>query len=167
MFGSDSLEVLFVVWSFFIQFVLIVHFASRKWAFERYTWKYGWIVYALSIPSVLVSLVILFGGKPWSFWLGGFIFLVWAIYGYRIDYVQQRRWRNPVNWRIGGPYVTLYLATIMFYWWPLGLISRTLWFLYAGLFVISTWLNITSHHPSKDVATTKFDEEPVGSGDMS
>ncbi len=161
MLGSDCLEVLFVAWGFMVQLVLIVHFALRKWAFRRYTWKFGWIVYALSIPAVVISLVLLSGGKSFSLWLAGFIFLLWSIYGYRIDYVQQVRWRNPVNWRIGGPYVTLYLATIMFYWWPLGLINRTLWFVYAGLFVLSTWLNITSHHPPpSDSSPSKEDSVP-------
>ena len=43
------------------------------------------------------------------------------------------------------PYVTLYLVTVMFYWWPLGLLSRPLWFVFAVLFVIGSILNITSH----------------------
>lgn len=151
MFGSGGLEVIFVIWSFLIQFVLIVHFALRKWFFERYTWKYGWIVYALSIPAVFVSLALLLGGKPWGLWLGGFIFLVWAAYGYRVDYVKQIRWRNPIRMCIAGPYVTLYLATIMFYWCPLGLVSRSLWYAYALLFVISSALNLTSHHSLEDL----------------
>lgn len=145
MFGSDGLEGLYVVWGFLFQLVLIVHFALRKWAFDRYTWKYGWIVYAMSIPAFIVSLVILSGGKPWSLWMAGLIYPVWAIYGYRIDYVQRIRWRNPIRWRIAGPYVTLYLATIMFYWWPLGLLSRSLWIAFGVLFVVGTILNVSSH----------------------
>jgi hypothetical protein len=43
------------------------------------------------------------------------------------------------------PYVTLYLGTIMFYWWPLALLYRPLWFVFGALFVIGTILNITSH----------------------
>jgi hypothetical protein len=43
------------------------------------------------------------------------------------------------------PYVLLYLGTVMFYWWPLGLLSRPLWIAYAVLFVIGTGLNVTSH----------------------
>jgi hypothetical protein len=34
---------------------------------------------------------------------------------------------------------------VMFYWWPLGLLSRGLWFAYAILFVIATILNLRSH----------------------
>ena len=43
------------------------------------------------------------------------------------------------------PYVFLYLGTVMFYWWPLALLSRPLWFVFAVLFVIGTILNLTSH----------------------
>jgi hypothetical protein len=145
MFGLDHLDTLFVVWAFFFQIVLIVHFALRKRNFENYTMKYGWLVYALSIPAAVISVVLLFGGKSWSFWLGGFIFLIYAAYGYRIDYVKKIQWRNPLDKSIMFPYVTLYLGTVMFYWWPLGLLSRPLWYAFAILFVIGTVLNVISH----------------------
>lgn len=150
MFGLESLEVLFVIWAFLFQAVLIVHFALRRWAFDRYTLRFGWIVYAMSIPAVVVSLILLVEGTTWSLWVGGFIYLVWAVYGYTVEYVKRIQWRNPIRWPIFGPYVFLYLATIMFYWWPLGLVSRPLWYVYAVLFIISTTLNVTSHKGSKD-----------------
>ena len=76
MVGLDTLDILFVVWAFAFQIVLIVHFAVRKRFFESYTERFGWIVYALSIPAVAISIVLLLGGKTWSFWLGGFLFLI-------------------------------------------------------------------------------------------
>ena len=145
MFCFDSLDTLFIVWAFFIQVVLIVHFAIRKRFFESYTMKYGWLVYALCFPAVALSLAMLLGGKTWSFWVGGFLFLLFSFYGYRIDFVKQINWRKPIRKDIMFPYVTLYLATIMFYWWPLGILSQPLWYAYAVLFVISTVLNLTSH----------------------
>jgi hypothetical protein len=141
----DGKRVLFVVWAFLFQAVLIVHYLLRRWAFESYVLRYGWIVYALSVPAALVSLLLLLGGETWSLWTGGFIYLVWAAYGYWIEYVRRIQWRNPIRWPVFGPYISLYLATIMFYWWPLGLISRPLWYVYAVLFIISTVLNVTSH----------------------
>jgi hypothetical protein len=141
----DNLDKLFVVWAFFFQIVLIVHFAIRKRFFESYTLKYGWIVYALCIPAVVISIILLRGGKSWSFWLGGFLFLLYAAFGYWIDYVMKIQWRNPLRITIMIPYVFLYLSTVMFYWWPLGILSRPLWFAFAILFVIGTILNITSH----------------------
>ena len=141
----DDLDRLFVVWAFVFQIVLIIHFAIRKFVFESYTVKFGWIVYALCIPAVVISIILMRGGKHWSFWLGGFLFLVYAVYGYWVDYVAQIPWRNPLKLSIMFPYVILYLATVMFYWWPLGRLSRKLWFGYAILFIIATLLNMTSH----------------------
>jgi hypothetical protein len=87
----------------------------------------------------------LLGGKSWSFWLGGFLFLLYAAFGYWVDYVMQIQWRNPLRLSMMFPYVFLYLGTVMFDWWPLGLLSRPLWVAFAVLFVIGTVLNVTSH----------------------
>jgi len=141
----DNLDKLFIVWAFLFQVVLIVHFALRKRLFESYTIKIGWIVYALCIPAVVISILLLRGGKSWSFWLGGFLFLLYAAFGYWVDYVMKIQWRNPLRLSIMFPYVFLYLGTVMFYWWPLALLSRPLWVVFAVLFVIGTILNIASH----------------------
>ena len=90
-------------------------------------------------------MVLLLGGKVWSLWLSGFIYLIWAIYGYMVEYVKGIQWRSPARWSILGPYVFLYLAAVMFYWWPLALIYKPLWYVYAVLFIASTYLNVTSH----------------------
>ena len=147
MFGLDCLEISFGFWAFLFQIVLIIHFALRKWRFET-AMRYGPIVYALSIPAVALSISLLLGGKTWGLWIGGFIYLIWAVYGFWVEYVKRIQWRNPIRWSIFGPYVFLYLATVMFYWFPLALISKPLWYVYAALFVISTILNATSHKGS-------------------
>ncbi|MGC9336112.1 MAG: hypothetical protein ACP5JJ_18360 [Anaerolineae bacterium] len=145
MSAFDGLDILFIVWALFFQAVLVVHFALRKRFFESYTVKCGWVVYALSIPAAVISIVLLLGGKSWSFWLGGFLFLAYAAFGYWVDYVKGIPWRKPLRLSVVFPYVILYLATVMFYWWPIGLISRPLWVVAAALFVVGTILNITSH----------------------
>ena len=81
----DNLDKLFVAWAFLFQIILIVHFAVRKPLLESYTEKFGWIVYALCIPAVIISIILLRGGKSWSFWLGGFLFVVFATFGYWVD----------------------------------------------------------------------------------
>ena len=144
MFGLENLDALFVTWSFLFQIILIIYFALRKWRFDI-AMRYGPIVYALSIPAVAISIILLVGGKMWSLWLGGFIYFAWAVYGYFVDYVRKIQWRDPIRWQVFGPYVFLYLATVMFYWWPLDLIRRPLWYVYAALFSVSTILNATSH----------------------
>ena len=145
MFGLDNFDTMFVIWAFLLQIILIIHFAVRKRFFDSYTIKYGWIVYALRFPALVISLILLLNGKSWSFWLGGFLFLIFAGYGYWVDYIKGINWRNPLRKDIMVPYVTLYLGTIMFYWWPLALLYRPLWFVFAVLFVIGTVLNVTSH----------------------
>jgi len=145
MFDLDYLDILFVIWAFFFQIALIIHFALRKRFFESYTMNVGWIVYALSVPAVVISIVLLLGSKTWSFWLGGFLFLIFAAYGYWIDYVKKIQWRKPLRLSIMFPYVFLYLSTVMFYWWPLALLDRSLWIVFAVLFIIGTILNVTSH----------------------
>jgi len=149
MFGLDNLEILFAVSAFLFQTVLIIHFALRKWHFDL-AMHYGWIVYALSVLASGVSIFLLLGGKTWSLWLGGFLYLIWAIYGFTVEYVKRIQWRNPIRWPIFGPYVFLYLATVMFYWWPLALVRKLLWVAYAVLFIVSTILNVASHKGSLD-----------------
>ena len=141
----DNSEILFVIFAFLFQIVLIIHFILRKWFFDIYIMQYGWIVYALSVPAVVVSIILLLDGKTWSLWLGGFLYLGWAIYGYTVEYVKGIQWRDPIHWPVFGPYLFLYLATVMFYWWPLALVRRPLWYVYAILFLISTTLNLISH----------------------
>lgn len=140
----DGPEILFVATAFLFQMVLIVHFALRKWRFHVAA-RYGPIVYALSIPAFAVSVLILLADKPWWLWLSGFLYLIWAAFGYTVEYVKDIRWRNPPRWPVLGPYLTLYLATVMFYWWPLIRISRPLWYAYTVLFLIATALNLASH----------------------
>jgi len=142
--GITDLEWLFVVASFLFQIVLIVHFALRKWRFA-FAMRYGPIVYAMGIPAAAASLSILLGGKPWWLWLSGFLYLVWGIYGYWIEYVRKIEWRSPIRWALFIPYILLYLATTMFYWFPLALIWKPLWYIYTVLFIIATYLNVSSH----------------------
>ena len=141
----DNLDKLFVVWAFLFQIVLIVHFALRKPFLESYARKYGWLVYALCIPAAIISVILLRGGKSWTFWLGGFLFVIYAAFGYWVDFVAQIQFRKPLRLSIVFPYVFLYLATVMFYWWPLWPLSRLLWSVYTVLYVIATILNIRSH----------------------
>jgi hypothetical protein len=144
MFGLDKYDSLFVAWSFVYHLCLIAIFAVRKTNFDLIA-RYGWIFYALCVPALIVSVILLRGGKPWSFWLAGFLFVLWGILGYTVEYVFKIPWRSPIVWPVLIPYVLLYLGTTMFYWWPVGLLSRPLWYIYAVLFALSTYLNVTSH----------------------
>jgi hypothetical protein len=145
MFGLDRLEILFVFWAFLFQVLLIVHFALRKYRFSS-AMRIGPIVYALGFPAAVISLLLLLDSKSWWLWLSGFLCLAWGIFGYTIEYLKKIQWRNPPRWQVFIPYLLLYLSTLMFYWWPVGILYRPFWFVYAFLFVTSTVLNVTSHN---------------------
>lgn len=140
----DRYDKLFIFVAFFIQFILLIYFAIRKWDFDL-AMQWGWLVYALALPAVIVSLVLLFAGKPWYLWLAGFLYGIFAVFGYVVDIARPVAWRSPVYLPVLIPYIVLYLSSLMFYWWPLGAIRRPLWYIYAVLFVFSTILNVTSH----------------------
>ena len=146
MIDLHPMDFLNIFVSLVFHLVLIIHFALRKWRFA-FAIKYGWIVYALSIPSAVASLFLLFSGSHWSLWLGGFLYLIWAVFGYFVEYQRKLEWRDPIYWPVFIPYITLYLATVMFYWWPVANIFKPLWYLYTAFFVAGTILNVSSHQP--------------------
>lgn len=137
-------EWIFVGVSFFFQGMLALHFALRKWRFDTAV-RWGWIIYLLSLPAAALSLVFLLNGREWWLWAGGLLYLVWAMFGLVVEYGLKIDWRtNGPKW-ILGVYVLLYLATVMFYWWPLARIWKPLWIAAGVLFVLNSILNITSH----------------------
>ena len=141
---NSTPDVLFVATAFLFEIALVVHFAVRRWRLDVAV-RYGPIVYALSVPAATVSGILLFGGKAWWLWLGGVLFLLWAAFGFVVEYVGKVQWRDPIRWSVFVPYVLLCLATSMFYWWPLALIWKPLWYVFAAFFVASTVLNVISH----------------------
>ena len=124
----DALEMLFIAWGFLFQIILIVHFGLRKWRFKT-AMKYGWVVYALGAVAAAFSLVFLSAGKPWWLWLGGFLYLAWAVFSYWVEYIRKIQWRKSVQSPIFWMYLFLYLATVMFYWWPIGMLYKPLWYI--------------------------------------
>lgn len=148
----DNVSILFVCSAFFFHIILIVHFSLRKWRFKTAI-RFGFVIYLLGILFALSSLLILLGGKEWYFWLAGFLYLIWAIFGYIVEYHLKIEWRNPILWKIFIPYILLYLATTMFYWFPLAQINKIYWYIAGIMFVINTYLNTTSHHP--EIKTSK------------
>jgi hypothetical protein len=141
----DTLDTVFVASAFLFEIALTVHFGVRKWRLDIAV-RYGWIFYALGVPAAVASAFLLFGGKPWTLWAGGVLFLAWAAFGFAVEYVVGVQWRAPIRWSVFIPYVVLYLATTMFYWWPLALVWKPLWYVFAALFLISTALNAISHN---------------------
>ncbi len=137
-------EIVYIATAFSFQVILICHFALRKRHYEMAI-RWGKIVYAAGIPAALICVYLLSSGMSWYFWLGGILYLVWASYGYYVEYIRQIEWRSPVRWAVPWPYINLYLATVMFYWWPLALLYKPLWYFQTILFLVSTFMNVISH----------------------
>ena len=142
----DASDRLFIVTAFLIQLVLLAYFVFRKVNFDA-ALQWGWIVYAMAVPALVVTFVMIRAGKPWVFWVGGLLFTAWAILGYIVDIARPVAWRSPPLLPVFIPYVLLYLGAQMFYWFPVGMLERSLWYLFAFLFVVSTYFNVTSHNP--------------------
>ncbi len=140
----STYEKLYVFASFFLQVALLIYFAIRKWNFDL-AMQWGRLVYLLALPMLVVSLALLVGKNPWYLWLGGFLYAIFASFGYIVDIARPIAWRSPIYPPVFVPYVLLYLVSLMFYWWPLARIWWPLWYVYAVLFVISTFFNVSSH----------------------
>ncbi len=137
-------ERMFIAASVTIQIALVLFFAMRKWAFAM-AMQTGWVVYALAIPAVVVSIVLLKERKAWYLWMAGFLFALWSVFGIVVDIVIPVAWRSPILLSIFIPYVLLYTVSQMFYWWPLLRLHRPSWFIWGALYGVSTFLNVTSH----------------------
>ena len=135
---------LFVITALVIQTVLVVFFALRKWNFPL-AMTVGWGVYALAVPAVAVSVILIRAHKPWFLSIAGLLFALWASFGVLVDNVFRVQWRSPILWSVFLPYLLLYVGSMMFYWWPLVRIHRLSWFIYTLLYALSTLLNVTSH----------------------
>ncbi len=144
-------ETLYAATALLFQALLVAHFALRRWRFQLVL-HYGWIFYALSLPAAAVSVALFAAGAPWYLWIGGGLFVVWAAFGGWVEYVRRLEWRTPIRWSIFIPYIALYLATAMFYWWPLARVWQPLWYLAAALFVLANVLNAASHQGPRPLA---------------
>ena len=140
----DRSERQFLAASLGQQVVLVIYFALRK-CHVAGAMQVGWLVYGLAIPAVALSVMLLKARKPWYLWTAGFLFAVWAAFGVVVDIIHPVAWRSPMLPSIFMPYVLLYTASQMFYWWPLLRVHRVSWCIFAALYSLSTFLNVTSH----------------------
>ncbi len=134
----------FVTMAIGTQVVLVIFFALRKWDFPA-AMQVGWLVYALAIPAVALSVQGVREGKAWYLVAAGFLFGVWAAFGTVVDIIHRVEWRSPMLLPVFLPYVTLYIAAQMFYWWPLLKVDRRAWLAFTVLYAASTYLNMSSH----------------------
>ncbi len=107
MIGHDLFDTLYVLFAIVLQGMLALYFALRKWRFDT-AMRVGWIIYALGVLAAILSVALLIVGKPWYFWIAGFLYAAWAAFGYVVDIARPVEWRSPIRWPVLIPYVVLY-----------------------------------------------------------
>ncbi len=144
MIKQDILQTAFVTFALVIQMMLIGSFAARNWkpSIEE---KLGWLVYAMSLPALILGVLFLVNDQPWYYWTATLLFAIWAAFGYVVDIFRPVKWRNPPKWSVFIPYVILFVFSLLAFWVPLWFIRPGLWIVYAGLYATHTALNIYSH----------------------
>lgn len=138
------LQTLFAISALLIQTVLVLHFAALRWR-PRWQQQWGWLVYAMSLPGLVLGALFWVNNQPWYYWLATLLFAAWAALGYTVDILHPVNWRMPVWLPVFIPYVTLYMAAQFAFWIPLWFIWKGYWIMYAVLYAINTVLNISSH----------------------
>ena len=74
-------KLLLVAFAFLIQIALLLNFSARRWSpsLER---RYGWLVYALGLPALILGGVFLIEHEPWNVSSSPLMFAGWSGFGY-------------------------------------------------------------------------------------
>lgn len=91
-----------LLFAFLMEILLIVHFALRRWRFEK-AMRMGWVYGVLGIPGVLLSIYLWLAGMAWYFVIAGFLTGAWALLGFYVDGVKGIEWRGPSTGRCSYP----------------------------------------------------------------
>jgi len=77
MITNSTLRILFVLFAFLVQVLLVANFAASnlRLALEQ---RYGWIIYGLGIPAVMLGILLLVARESWAIVAAPFIYAVWA-----------------------------------------------------------------------------------------
>lgn len=117
-----TFENVFVAFALTVNGLLVLNFAARRWRpqLER---RWGWLVYAMGLPAVLLALTAWAGARPWYYGLACLLYAAWSAFGYSVDIVWPVSWRNPPRWPVFLPYASLYVASLIALWVPLWFIG--------------------------------------------
>ncbi len=141
---SELLQAVYVAFAFLVQALLTFNFTARNWKpeIER---TYGWIIYALGVPSLLLGILMLVDNQPWFFVVPPFLYSAWALLGYRVDIWRPVAWRNPPRWSIFVSYVGLFVSSLLLFWGSMWYVGTIYWIAFGVMYALHTFLNIYSH----------------------
>jgi hypothetical protein len=145
---SELLLAFYVGFAFLVQTLLIINFTARNWKpeIER---AYGWIIYALGAPSVILGALMYVEDQPWFFVVPPLLYFMWAVFGYFVDLWRPIAWRTPPRWSIFLPYVGLFAGSLILFWVSMWYVGLIYWIAFGVMYVIETILNIYSHRRMK------------------
>ena len=140
----NNCEVVFICAAFLYQTLLLFNFIGRNLQPELEQ-KYGWILYALSVPAIIAGGVYLLNEQPWYYAAAFFLFALWGGFGYYVDVYRKIEWRNPTRISVMVPYVGLYVGSLFSFWIPLWNLGMTFWWAFTIFYAVNTILNIVGH----------------------
>lgn len=151
MIASEMFLAIYVAFAFLVQALLIVNFTLRNWKpeIER---AYGWIIYALGVPSFILGILIWLDGQPWYFVVPPILYFVWAVVGYVVDIWRPIAWRRPPRWSIFVPYVGLFTSSLILFWVSMWYVGAVYWIVFGGMYILHTSLNIYSHRRAQPMS---------------
>lgn len=140
----DRLLIAYVAFGIAIQVLLTLNFAARNWRPELER-SYGWIIYASGLISLALGVLMWIDARPWYFIAGPLLFSVWSALGFWVDIWRPVAWRSPPRWNVFGPYVGVYVASLLLYWGSMWTVGSSYWIAFGALYALHTALNIYSH----------------------
>ena len=152
MIEQSRLQLLFAAFALILQTLLVLHFAALRWR-PHLQRRWGWLVYAMSLPGLALGVLFWANNRPWYEWSAFLLFAAWAALGYTVDIWRPVNWRIPLRWSIFIPYLILYLAAQFAFWIPLWFIGAGYWASYTVLYALNTALNIPSHFGPRGTKT--------------
>lgn len=147
MSDTDWLLMVYLTFGFAFQALLALNFAARNWLPELER-RYGWIIYALGLVALAIGALMLIDGRAWYLVVAPLLLALWAGYGFRVDLWKPIAWRRPPHWPVFGPYVGLFVASLLLYWGSMWAIGVGYWIAFGLLYALHTALNIYSHRGS-------------------
>ena len=100
----------------FAMFVLRVK--KKEWAGPA-----GTLTISMGIPTGIIAVINLLNGRDWWLWVYPFLFVVFCLFTYIVDYALKIEFRKPRNLKILVPFLLIFYISIILMWgvtWSIG-----------------------------------------------
>jgi hypothetical protein len=149
----NTLQILFVLFAFAVQIILIADFAARVWK-PPLELRWGWLIYTLiGMAALILGVLFVVNRQPWYLAAGPLLLTAWAALGYAVDIWRPVNWRNPPRWSIFVPYVGVYVTALLVMWVSMWFIGLAYWIAFGAMYAVHTGLNVYSHFKSRERRT--------------